>query len=517
MEDIIIRGGTVIDGTGAPGQKADVAVKDGRITAIGDLKHRQAEKTLDAEGLAVAPGFFDAHCHSDTSFVLDSSHAAKLYQGITTEVCGQCGSSPYPFEEGQTDEKDWHCASFAEYAGRIEGEGWRMGTNLAPLVGHGRIRACVAGYEDRPVTPAELEQMKAILRRELEAGAWGMSLGLEYAPGCFADQRELCELGRVVREFDGLMPAHLRNEGALLPQAIRELLNVGRASGVHVHISHLKIDDFRHHGKASEIWKLLEDARAEGIRVTQDLYPYTASSTGLTNRIPKWALEGGERAVEQVLAGPRRQEVIDFIRDNYYFNGKRAETALISDEHGFWPEIKGKTLRYVAEELLHTDYPEAAAQILSRTHGSADCIFFVMSEEDMLYFLRQDTGICSDGSAYPLDRSKLGSIPHPRSYGAVAEFFRLAREKKLCSLEEAVRRVTGKAAEMMGMTDRGLLKVGLAADITVFDPQTIAPQSTYLDPIQPALGVKYVVLGGGLALEDGAQTEARLGRLLRKR
>ncbi len=516
MEDIIIRGGTVYDGTGAKGRLADVAVKDGKITAIGDLRELQAEKVIDAAGLAVAPGFFDAHCHSDTSFVRDSSHAAKLYQGITTEVCGQCGASPYPYAPDKADEEHWRCASFADYADKFQREGWRMGTNLAPLVGHGRIRAHVIGYADRQVTDAELDEMKAILRRELEAGAWGMSLGLEYSPGCFADQHELCELGKVVKEYDALLPAHLRNEGALLPQAIDELLNVARASGAHVHVSHLKIDDYRHHGKAPQIWKQLEDARAEGLNVTQDLYPYTASSTGLTNRVPKWSLEGGPGAIEKVLAGPRRQEVLDFIREKYYFNAERAETALISDEHGFWPEIRGKTLRYVAEELLHTDYPEAAAEILTRTHGSADCTFFVMSEEDMLYFLRQDTSVCSDGSAYPIDKSKMDSLPHPRSYGAIAEFFRLVREKDICTLEEAVRRVTSKAAHMVGMTDRGVLRPGLAADITVFDPAVIAPQATYLEPIAPAKGVHHVILNGGVALENGVQTEERLGRILRK-
>ena len=517
MEDLIIRGGTVLDGTGAPGFRADVAVTGDRITAVGDLSGRKAARELDAGGLAVAPGFFDAHCHSDTSFVRDSSHAAKLYQGITTEVCGQCGYSPYPYPAEKADGDGWRCASFADYARRLDSGRWPMGTNLAPLVGHGRIRACVADYDDRPVTAGELEEMKRILRRELEAGAWGMSLGLEYSPGCFASREELRELGAVVKEFDGLLTAHLRNEGALLPQAIEELLSVGRDTGVHVHVSHLKIDDFRHHGKAPEIWKILEDARAQGINVTQDMYPYTASSTGLTNRVPKWALEGGDAAVEQVLAGPRRQEVLEFIREKYYFNAERAETALISDEHGFWPEIRGKTLRQVAEELLHTDdYAEAAAEILTRTHGSADGIFFVMSEEDMLYFLGKDVSVCSDGSAYPIDPAKMDSLPHPRSYGAIAEFFRLAREKRLCTPEEAVRRVTWKAARMLGMTDRGLLKPGLAADITVFDPASIAPQSTYLDPIRPAKGVAHVVLNGAVALENGVQTDLRAGRLLRR-
>lgn len=524
MEDIIIRGGTVIDGTGKPGFRADVAVKDGKISAIGDLSGVSARKELDASGLVVSPGFFDAHCHSDTSFVADDSCGAKLYQGITTEVCGQCGYSPFPaqpdktalVEQAEGTPAGWYQQSFADFIAKFEKEGRKMGTNLAPLVGHGSLRAGVIGYADRPVTPEELEEMKRLLRRDLEAGAWGMSLGLEYTPGCFADQQELSALGAVVKEYDGLMPAHLRNEGLKLEDAIQELLNAGRASGVHVHISHLKIDNYRCHGKAPQIWKMIEDARAEGVHVTADMYPYLASSTGLTNRCPKWALEGGDSAIEQVLAGPRRQEVLDFIRETHYHNAERAATAIIQNDHGYWPEIVGKSLKEIAEDMLHMDYPEAAAEILTRTHGRAKGIFFVMSEEDMLYFLNRDVGICTDGYAFPIDPSKMTTRPHPRSYGALTEFLRLAREKKICSLEEAVRRITSKAADMIGMTDRGVLKEGMVADITVFDPETIAPQATYMDPVQPAKGVHHVLIGGGLALENGVQTAARCGRILRK-
>lgn len=524
MEDIIIRGGLVVDGTGKPGYQADVAVKDGKISAIGDLSQLTAKKELDAKGLVVAPGFFDAHGHSDTKFVIDDSAAAKLYQGITTEVCGQCGSSPFPalpervkqVEEGEETPTGWYQESFADFADKVERETRGLGTNLAMLVGHGCLRAGVIGYDNRPLKPEELEEMKRLLRRDLEAGAWGMSLGLEYTPGCFADQQELSALGAVVKEFDGLMPAHLRNEGLRLEAAIDELLQAGRDSGVHVHVSHLKIDNYKCHGKADKIWKMLEDARAEGVNVTADMYPYLASSTVLTNRCPKWALDGGDTAIEQVLAGPRRQEVLDYIRDNYYHNAERAETAVIQNDGGYWPEIVGKNLREIADDMLHMDYPEAVAEILTRTHGRCSGIFFVMSEEDMMYFLKKDIGICTDGYAFSIDPEKVKSIPHPRSFGAIDEFLRLAREKKLCSLEEAVRRITSKAAAMIGMTDRGVLKEGMVADITVFDAETIAPQSTYMKPIQPAKGVCHVVMGGRMALENGKQTEARCGRILRK-
>ena len=517
MKKLIIRGGMVADGTGCTLYRADVAVEDGRIARIGDLSAESAEKELDATGLVVAPGFIDAHAHSDTSFLRDSSCASKLYQGVTTEVSGQCGSSPFPAlpEKLRTDEP-WHCASFDDFVRKFEEGGYSMATNQAMLVGHGSLRAGVIGHEDRPVTPEELAQMQSLLRRDLESGAFGMSLGLEYAPGFFADARELQALGTVVKEFDGLVPCHMRSEGLKIDEALDELLQIGRTSGAHVHVSHIKLDNFRVHGRAPEVWAKLVKARKEGVNVTADLYPFIASCTSLTIRCPKWSQEGGDAAVVRFLQSERRQEVIEGIR-THYFNAERAETCLFNDDSGYWPEIVGKTLRYVAEEYLHTtDYAEAAAEVLVRTHGEAGCIFFVMDEKDMLYFLSQDTGIGSDGWALPGNPALLNYRPHPRSYAAISEFFRLAREHHICPVEEAVRRVTSKAADMIGLTDRGRLLPGLVADITVFDPAAIAPRATYLEPIQVSQGVMHVVIGGEIALEDGKQTALRAGRFLRK-
>ena len=518
MEDILIRGGMVVDGTGSPACRADVAVSGGRIAAIGDVSAYRGVKTLDAAGLVVAPGFIDAHAHSDTSFLRDSSGASKLYQGITTEVSGQCGSSPFPARTEAGESGDgWQCPSFAAFTRRFEQDGWRMAVNQAMLVGHGSLRAAVVGRADRPATPEEMARMKALLRRDLADGAWGLSLGLEYSPGFFADAKELQALGAVVKEYDGLVPCHMRSEGLHIDEAIEELLDVGRASGVRVHVSHLKIDNFRVHGRAPEVWARLERARQAGVRVSADMYPFTASCTSLTIRCPKWSQEGGDEGVLRFLAGPRRQEVVEGIRA-HYFSAERAQTCLFHDDAGLWPEIVGKTLRQVAEDYLHTqDYAEAAVRVLERTRARAGCIFFVMSEEDMLYFLRQDVGIGSDGWALSGDPARVPGRPHPRSYAAVSEFFRLARERSICPMEEAVRRVTSKPADMIGLTDRGRLRVGMTADITVFDPAAIAPRATYLDPIRLSQGVAHVLVNGGVALENGAQTELRAGRFLKKR
>ena len=516
MHSVLIRGGTIVDGTGRAGYQADLAVHNGVITDIGNLKGDSADEILSADGLVVAPGFFDAHAHSDTAFVRDSSGASKLYHGITTEISGNCGDSPFPCAEGSEDREAWLCPSMDAMLRRFETEGWSMAVNQAMLVGHGTLRQAVMGDSGRTAEDEEIHRMQLLLDREMRSGAWGLSLGLEYAPGCFADQRELNALGSIVRKYHGLMPCHMRSEGLRIEEAVRELLEAGRASGAHVHVSHLKLDNYRVHGRADMVWSMLEQARAEGIEVTADMYPYTASCTTLSIRGPRWAMDGGTEGLLQVLQGPRRGEVVAGIRE-HYFNAERAETCLFCDDRGTWPELVGRTLRDVAENMLHTtDYAEAAADILLRTRAQVWCIFFVMSEQDMLTFLRHDVGIGSDGWALPGDPARVGSRPHPRSYGAVAEFFRLAREQHICSLEEAVRRVTSKAAAVMGMTDRGTLAPGKTADITVFDPRTIAPRATYLDPVQLAEGVEHVLIRGGIALLNGCQTEYRGGQFLRK-
>ena len=285
MNDIIIRGGLVLDGTGAPGFRADVGIKDGVIAEIGDLRNQAAEKVLETEGFAVAPGFIDSHAHSDTSFLEDDSCASKVYQGITTEITGQCGDSPFPAPK----ENQRQCGSFERFTDRFEQNNCRMAVNQAIMCGHGSLRETVMGCGDRAATEKELEEMKALLRSELESGAWGLSLGLEYAPGFFANADELSALAEVAGAHDCPVTCHMRNEGLHILEAIDELAGIGRASGAHVHISHLKLDHYSVHGQAERIWAHIEKLRHEGIRLTADMYPYTASATGLSIRCPKWS------------------------------------------------------------------------------------------------------------------------------------------------------------------------------------------------------------------------------------
>lgn len=517
MNDLIIRGGLVIDGSGAASTRADIAIQGNHIAGIGNYAGMAAKEILDAEGLVVSPGFIDAHAHSDTAFLLDSSSASKLYQGITTEISGNCGESPFPYSPSNLSSDDpKHCVSFDNFVKQFERGRYTMATHQAMLVGHGTLRTAVMGYENRKPSSHELEQMKALLCQDLNDGAWGMSLGLEYSPGFFAETEELRELGRVVKRYNGLLPCHLRSEGLHIDEALQELFEIGRTTGVHVHVSHLKLDNFHVHGRARDVWNIIKRARQEGVYITVDMYPYTAAGTTLSIRCPHWCLEGSDEMIVQHLNGNRREEVISSLRAHYY-NADRAETCLISDDFGFWPDIVGKTLREIAEDILNTeDYAEAAAEVLTHTRGKAWCVFFVMSEQDMLYFLSQDTMIGSDGYALSGDPRRVPGRPHPRSYGAIPEFFRLCRVNKLCSLEEAVRRVTSLPAGNIGLTHRGLIKPGYAADITVFDPEKIAPCATYLNPVQLATGVQHVILDGQMALKNGEQTDVRAGRFLRK-
>ncbi|MBQ4157564.1 MAG: D-aminoacylase [Clostridia bacterium] len=519
MDKILIRGGWVIDGTGKDRYSADVLVENGVITKIGTIDSADNVKVLNADGMIVSPGFIDAHAHSDTCFLSDDSYAAKLYQGITTEISGQCGDSPFPCSADRisNDQENFSGESFSDFVRRFHESGYKMAVNQAMLIGHGALRACVMGYEDRKPTDDEQKNMEKLLRQSLLEGAWGMSLGLEYSPGFFAGGEELAHLASIVREFDGLVPCHMRNEGIYISDAIDELCEIGKRSSARVHISHLKLDNFRVHGQAEKVWKKIEEMKESGVQISADMYPFTASCTSLSIRCPKWSREGGNDALLKRLTGEAREKVIDGIRE-HYFSKERAKTCMINDDGGCWPEIVSKTLDVIAEEYLHTDdYAAAAAEILIRTKGRAGCIFFVMSEEDMMYFLRRNVGIGSDGWAYSGDEAKVKSKPHPRSYAAISRFFEIARETGMCTLEEAVYRVTKKCADMIGFTDRGVLGEGYKADICVFDENDIGASSTYLTPVALSKGVMHVLVNGKIALENGRQTEERAGEYLKKR
>ena len=526
MEDIIINGGLIADGSGTEPYPGGVAVRDGRITRVGDVSDLRARETLDAAGLVVAPGFIDAHCHSDVSFIMDVRCQSRIFQGVTTEVCGQCGDSYFPCLPEKRElissraelphEEEWAAESFESFRSHVLRRGLKMSTNLCQLVGHGALRAGVMGRADRAPDKRELDAMCRLLERDLAAGAWGLSLGLEYSPGCFSDTAELAALARVVQRRGGIVTVHMRDEGQAIFDAVNEVIEIGRRSGARMHISHMKIDRPVNWGRAREVWDLIEDARREGIRLTADVYPYTASCTGITNRCPKWAIEGGVESAASFLRTERRGEILSHLAGRFP-DAEWARRCLISNTYARFPEAEGKTLLEISE-MLHLPYAEAAAELIERTGGLADCIFFSMDERDLDLFIRRDVCIGSDGKGYPLDPASVGSEkPHPRYYGAIVRFLRLAREQELCSVGEAVRRVTAAAADMLGLSDRGRLAPGLAADITVFDPAAVSDRATYLDPFQRPDGIVHVIVNGLPALRSGVETRACAGGYILKR
>ena len=525
MYDFVLKGGSIIDGTGRPAYKADIAIKDGKIAKIADEITCRDAQVLDVTSLAVAPGFIDIHSHSDTSFLLDDRCESKLYQGVTTEVAGQCGSSIYPCPDDHMENirhfagsklTDYASASFQEFMDRVKADGKKMGTNLVSLIGHGALRCGVMGYENRKATPEELNQMQSLLERDMQAGAWGLSLGLGYTPGVSSDQAELNALASVVARYNGKVTSHMRDQGTNTPTSLEEMYGINRSTGAHVHISHFKASGRANWGRAPEFVQNVADARKSGINVTVDVYPYTAASSGITNSFPKWAIQGGQEKAVARLLGEERQQIIDFLNQAFQTQAD-GEALYMVTTGGRYPIADGKTVWELSQEL-GLSMAETIAKVTVETNARTTCIAHAMSEDDVNYMLSQNNyAIGSDGRALPLAASENEGKPHPRNYGTFPRFLRLAKEKGLCSLEVAVHRITKLPADMLALSDRGVLQAGKVADITVFDPNKVTDTATYVDPFQKPVGIAHVFMSGQPALLHGQQTEHRLGQFLLKR
>lgn len=525
MYDYVLKGGTIIDGTGAPAYQADVAIKDGKIAKIAETITCASAEVLDVTGLAVAPGFIDIHSHSDNSFLLDERCESKLYQGVTTELAGQCGYTIYPCPDDRLanilhyadgEAVDFASSSFQEFMDKVKAQGKLMGTNLISLIGHGALRCGVMGYENRKATPEELAEMQRLLDRDMQAGAWGLSLGLGYTPGVSSDQAELNALGEVVAKYDGIVTSHMRDQGKNTPTSLEEMYEINRQSGAHVHVVHFKASGRANWGRAPEFVQNVADARAAGVNVTVDVYPYTAASSGITNSFPKWAIQGGQEMAIARLLGEERQQIIDYLNGAFETQAD-GEGLYIVTTGGRYPIADGKNVWELSQEL-GLSMAETIAKVAVETKAHATCISFAMSEADVEYMLSQNNyAIGSDGRALPLSASENAGKPHPRNFGTFPRFLRLAREKNLCSLEVAVHRITKLSADMLALPDRGVLKVGTVADITVFDPANVTDKATYADPFQKSVGIMHVFMGGKPALLNGQQTERRLGEFILKK
>ena len=519
MSELVIRGGTVIDGTGAPRRRADVAVRDGRIVAVGDVGPAGGTRTLDATGRVVSPGFIDIHSHSDESVLVNSALESTLHQGVTLVVAGNCGGSSAPAMGVAADELDrelermglrrsW--SSFGEYVDAVEASGTAI--NFSSLVGHGTLRMCVMGADDRAPTAGELAAMAALLAAALASGAMGLASGLIYPPSAYGTTDELAALCAVVREHGGLYASHIRNEGDELLAAVEENLEIGRRSGVRVQLSHHKASQQRNWGKVRESTALIERAQTSGVDVIADQYPYTASSTGLAVTIPKWAHAGGAAALCVRLADPA---VRLRIRDEYTETERRWDHIVIARAR-HEPDWSGRTVADLAA-AAGRDPLEWACDALIAHDGAIDIIHHSMREDDVRYVMAKPwVCIGSDSRANapygPLSYGK----PHPRSYGTFPRVLgHYAREQGLLTLEDAVRKMTSLTATRLGLTDRGVIREGAWADLVVFDPEEIVDVATYDDPHRYPRGIDQVIVNGAVALDHDETQAIRNGRFLR--
>jgi len=528
--DVLIKNGRIVDGSGRPGYNADIAIKDQRIARIGNLANATAAKTIDARGMVVAPGFIDMLGQSETYLLIDPRGMSKVMMGVTTEITGE-GESIAPINERQIKEQedflkrfnltiDWR--TLDEYFRRLEKQG--TGLNLGTFVGATQIREYVVGFDNRPPTPAELESMKKLVADAMRDGALGLSTSLQYIPARFATTDELVELAKVARQYGGIYATHQRSEANALDESLHEVFEIARRAKIPVEIWHLKTAYKKNWGRMPEILNKIKQARASGLDVSADIYPYIAGSTSLSACLPPWAQEGG---VEKMLARLRdsatreriKKEISEDHKDweNIYLGSGGAGGVLIgSVVNRDLESSQGKRMSEIAEEQKK-DPLDALLDFILADHGQTGAIYFMMSEEDMRAAMRSPfVSFCTDSGSRATDGPLAGSKSHPRGWGSYPRILgRYVRDEKLLTLETAIYKMTGGPATRVGLKDRGLLRVGMFADITVFDPKTVIDRATFESPNQFPVGIEYVLVNGQVSVDKGERTSALAGQVIR--
>ena len=522
--DWVLRGAVIYDGSGRAGVEADVAVAGDRIQAVGPRLSAAGARELDLRGLALAPGFVDPHSHTDLVLLVDPKAQSKIRQGVTSEVAGQDGDSVGPWSDqefGQT--RDSYRArygleiTFRDLPGffrQLARQG--AAVNLASMVGQGTLRSFVIGGANRPATEAERARMAALAAEALKAGACGVSSGLEYIPGAYADLEELAAVCAPLKGSGLPYATHMRNEDDQSLAALEEALNVGRISGAAVHISHLKAQGARNWWKAPLMLEMFERLRAAGRDVSYDVYPYVAYATGLSNMFPVWAREGGTDSLLARLQDPAQDEriraqVLDKV--NQLGNWDAVQISNTGADSLAW--ARGKHLGQLAAERKQDPYA-LLVMITEQDRNRTGMVGFGMSEEDVERFLAHPLGmICSDGSALTTEGPLARGTPHPRNYGTFPRVLgRYVRERKVMPLETAIHKMTGMPAARLRLPGRGAITPGAFADLVAFDPATVADRATFEEPHQNPVGIPHVMVNGQWVIRDGQHTGALPGRVL---
>jgi len=527
--DVIIRGGTLYDGSGMPGLRADLGITGDRIAALGDLSGSAATQVVDVSGLAVAPGFINMLSWAVDSLIHDGRGQSDLRQGVTLEVFGE-GISWGPLNESlknyllgtQGDIRypiEW--TTLGEYLEYLEARG--ISPNVASFVGATTVRAYVLGFEDRAPDTAELEQMQALVVQAMEEGALGVGSSLIYAPAFYADTAELIALNRAAAPFGGMYISHMRSEGNRLLESVQELIDIARKAGVRAEIYHLKAAGRSNRNKLEKVYEMVEKARSEGLAITADMYTYTAGATGLDAAQPPWVQEGGNEAWFKRLQDPEiRARVLKEMTtpsddwENLFLAAGAEKTILVGFKSESLKPLTGKTLAEVA--AMRNSSPEETILDLVVEDGSrVGTIYFLMSEENVASQIAQPwMSFGSDADAQAPEGPFLASNPHPRTYGNFARLLgRYVREQKVISLQEAIRRLTALPAENLRIRERGMLKQGFFADVVVFDPAQVQDHATFEKPHQYATGIAHVWVNGEQVIRNGEHTGATPGRVVR--
>ena len=527
--DLIVSGGLVVDGSGAPGYLADIAINGDTIVKVGEISPEEkaaAHRLLDAEGLVVSPGFIDIHTHSDWSLLVDGSALSKIHQGVTTEMLGESlsagpikgladRSAPYGLEV------DW--STLGGYFDRLEQGG--VAVNVASFVGATQVRLCVLGEASREPTPAEMSEMESLVEEAMKEGAFGLSSALLVPPNTYITTGQLVKLASVVKPFGGIYSTHIRSEGLGIEEAIEEAIEIGEKAQVPVDIIHFKIADKRLWGRMGPVSNLIGQARTRGLEVTANQYPYIAGQNNLVALVPPWAMEGGTEMMLKRLGDPaaRKRMEKDLMEGipgwfNHYLAMGEWDNCLVasvkSEEN---KPFEGKSLAQISQ-MTGKAPADTVWDLLLAEGGSVPAVYFLMSEEDVKYLMGLPwVSFGSDGTAVRPDGPLGEGKPHPRWYGTFPRILgKYVREEQVLPLESAVRKMTALNAEKVGIADRGLIAPGMKADLAVFNPETVSDRATFEQPHQFSVGIDYVVVNGVFVLEKGVYTGEKPGRVLRK-